>query len=70
MRSRITLHTFRKIAKLEEQMLRATMPRISAADAAPLEPHFAPTATEVVARRAGSRLVKPLTATLAEVVNA
>ena len=35
MKSRITLHTFRKVARQEETMLRAMMPRTSAVDATP-----------------------------------
>lgn len=68
MRPRITLNTFRRIDRIEEQMIRAAMPRTSAADPEPLAVHAAPTQTEVVARRSGSRLVRPLTATIAEVV--
>jgi hypothetical protein len=63
---RITLSTFRKVSAAEEMMMRAMMPTISAADPVPL-PKFAAAAPVVVASTAGTRLVKPLTATLAEV---
>lgn len=69
MRPRITLNTFRRVAKLEENMIRASMPRTAAADATPL-PVFAGVATETVAVRGGVRLVRPLTATLQEVARA
>lgn len=67
MRPRITLNTFRRIDRIEEQMIRASMPRTSASDPEPLAVHAAPTQTEIVSKRAGSRLVRPLTFTIAEV---
>ena len=66
MRPRVSLKTFRKISAAEEAMIRATMPRTSAADPLPLPAFAAPRAVSVVANRDGSRLVRPLTATLAE----
>ncbi len=35
MRPRITLNTFRKVARQEDTMLRAVMPRVAAADLTP-----------------------------------
>lgn len=68
MKKTITLHTFRKVARAEEQMLRAMMPRTSAADPLPIETSSTP---RVVVRSVnGLRLVKPLTFTMQEVVNA
>jgi hypothetical protein len=65
MRSRLTLSTLRRISHIEEQMIRASMPHTSAADAAPLLPQFARDAIAIASRK-GSRLVRPLTATIAE----
>lgn len=71
MKKRITLNTFRKMNVAEEQMIRATMPRTSAADVAPLVPHFAAERSTVVATVAGTRLARrsmaALTYTMAEV---
>ena len=65
--------TFRAYARVEEQMIRAAMPRTSEADPTPLrrlaEGAMGAAAT-IVAARPGSRLVRPLTATLKEVANA
>ena len=36
MRPRISLSTFRRVAKMEETMMRAVMPRTSASDETPL----------------------------------
>lgn len=58
---------FRRHAAAEEQMIRAAMPRTSDADLTPLR---LLARREIVAEKAGSRLVKPLTYTLAEVANA
>lgn len=66
---KITLNTFRKMDVAEEIMIRVVMPTTSARDLAPLVPHFLPARSETVARRAGSRLVRPLTFTLAEVAH-
>jgi hypothetical protein len=64
---RITLSTFRRYDRAEQTLLRGAMPRLAA-----LEPAAAPArvAVETVAARDGSRLVRPLTATVAEVANA
>ena len=70
MKKTITLSTFRKIERAEEQMLRACMPLTSAACPEPIETAIAP---RVVVRSVGGvRLVRmaPLTATLAEVAHA
>ena len=64
-----TLRRFREMARLEEQVIRAVMPRLSAADPEPLLAYAAPTAGEVVTRRDGSRLVKR-SFTFAEVAHA
>jgi len=69
MRKTITLSTFRRMHAAEEQMMRATMPRISASDPEPTRPAFA-AAPVVLASRNGSRLVRPLTATIEEVLSA
>ncbi len=69
MRKRITLSTFRKIANAEEAMMRAMMPSASANDPAPLASPILPRTTLRTLGN-GARLVKPLTATLAEVANA
>lgn len=72
MRPRITLNTLRRLSAAEEAMMRACMPHADAADPAPL-PRFAAPAAHEVARRTGSRLVRPvapLTFTLAEVRHA
>lgn len=66
MKKTITLATFRRIARAEEQMMRGSMPLTSARDLAPLPGFHAPSASEMVAARNGSRLVKPLTFTMAE----
>jgi hypothetical protein len=68
MKKRITLHTFRRVGAAEEAMMRAVMPRASAADPEPLQ-RFAAPAVEEVARRGGARLVRPLTFTLAEAMS-
>ena len=73
MKRHLTLATFRKVETLHEMMIRATMPRTSAADQTPLLAFAAPTASEVIARRVGSRLVRPvpvLTFKLEEVAHA
>ncbi len=67
---RITIHTFRKIGRIEETMIRATMPRTSDHDAEPLAPFAGRPDVNVLARRAGVNLVRPLTATMPEVVSA
>lgn len=54
---------FRRMARVEEQMIRAAMPRVAASDPEPLA---AQARRLVVAARIASRLVKPLTYTLAE----
>ena len=65
---RVTLNTFRRMTAAEEHMMRAVMPKTSAADAEPLVPHMGRPAVQVVARtQSGARLVKaaqPLTFTL------
>lgn len=66
MRPRITLATFRRIGRIEETMIRAMMPRVAAVSE-PLPVFAAPAASEMVAHRDGSRLVKAGW-TLAEVV--
>lgn len=48
---RITLHTFRQVSRAEELMIRAAMPRISAADPIPLPAFAAPLAGESLRRR-------------------
>ncbi len=70
MKSRITVATFRRIGRIEETMIRASMPRTSDHDNAPLAPFAGRPEPNVLARRAGCNLVAPLTATMAEVVNA
>lgn len=71
MKHRITLNTFRKLNAAEEQMIRSTMPRTSAADATPLAPHFAQERSTVVGSVGGTRLARrshaALTYTLSEV---
>lgn len=71
MRKTITLATFRKVTRLEEAMMRASMPNTSAADPLPLVTDITPRVA-VRTLSNGVRLVKmaPLTATLQEVVNA
>ena len=67
------LATVRSVRRLEEQMMRAMMPRTSAADPTPLPAFAAPSAAEILARRRGSRLVRPvpgLTFTIAETIHA
>lgn len=63
-----TLSAFRAFTKAEERMIRASMPKTAAADPTPLPAFAAPQFGEVVARRNGSRLVRPLTFKLAEVL--
>jgi hypothetical protein len=70
MKPRITLNTFRRIGHLEETMIRAAMPRTSDRDAEPLAPFAGRPEVNVLARRAGVNLVRPLTATVAEVARA
>ncbi len=70
MKTRITLGTFRKVGRLEETMIRAAMPRTSERDSEQLAPFAGRPEINVLARRAGVNLVKPLTATIAEVANA
>lgn len=70
MKTRITLSTFRRLGRAEETVLRAVMPRTAAQDAEPLAPFAGRPEVNVLARRAGVNLVKPLTATIAEVANA
>lgn len=70
MTRRITLNTFRRVAKLEETMIRASMPRTAAADPVPLPVFATPGVYETVSVRAGLRLVRPLTATIAEAARA
>lgn len=58
MRPKITLRTFRMVAKLEETMARGMMPRVSAADPRALAPlHWAPNTV----RTARTLTVAPLT---------
>jgi len=64
MRTHTTLATFRRVARSEESMMRAMMPRIAAVSE-PLPTLHAPVA--VIASVNGLRLVRPLTYTLAEV---
>lgn len=66
---RFTLHTFSKMARQQETVIRAMMPKTAAADQEPAEPARTPARTTVTVRRlpSGARLVKPLTATLGEV---
>ena len=67
------LATVRSVHRLEEQMMRAMMPRTNAADPTPLPAFAAPSTTEIRARHRDSRLVRPvpaLTFTLAEVAHA
>jgi hypothetical protein len=67
---RITLDTFRKVARQEERMMRSVMPRISEQDAAVLETAFMVRREVLRTDRSGARLVKPLTYTLAEMMEA
>ena len=69
MTKRITLNTFRKVSRMEETMIRAVMPQTSAADPLQVETPITPRVSVRVLSN-GVRLVKPLTATLAEVANA
>jgi len=69
MKSKITLKTFRRVDALQETMMRGVMPRTSAADPEPLPVRAARDVAEV-GRVDGSRLVKPLMATMQEVANA
>lgn len=73
MKKTLTLNTFRRMTVLEEQMLRATMPKTSALDVTPLEPHFAVGRSHVIASLGGTRLARrsmaDLTYTLAEVAH-
>jgi hypothetical protein len=66
MTKKVSLATLRRLTATEEMMLRAVMPRTSEQDATPLAPSFAPAPGEVVSRRSGSRLVRPLTYTLSD----
>ena len=68
MKKTITLATFRRVHAAEETMMRIVMPRTSASDPLPSLPFTAP--GEVIARRTGSRLARPLTFTMAEVAHA
>lgn len=61
----MTANLYRKFLKVEDNMLRASMPRTSAAD--PVQP-VQRAAVQVIANRSGVKLVKPLTYKLAEVV--
>jgi len=73
MQKRITLNTFRRLTAAEEIMIRATMPRTSAADIVPLAHRSVASPAEIIARRQASRLVRPvpvLTVTIAEVARA
>jgi hypothetical protein len=65
----ISLNTFRRVEKLEEQMIRSCMPRVSASDPAPLTSAIRPAAASVNARvwSAGSLVTKGAF-TFAEVV--
>lgn len=65
MKKTISLATFRRVDRLTEQMIRATMPRTSEACPEALPVHAAPVA--LVAAAQGTRLVRPLTYTLQEV---
>ena len=56
---------YRKFLKVEDNMLRAAMPRTAAAD--PVQP-VQRAAVQAIANRGGRKLVKPLTFKLAEVV--
>lgn len=56
---------YRKFLKVEDNMLRAAMPRTSAAD--PVQP-VQRAAVVVIANRGNIKLVKPLTATVAQLV--
>lgn len=67
MAKKITLSTFRRYTSAENMMIAAAMPRTAAASE-PLPQYKVATVT--VAERNGLRLVKPLTATMAEVANA
>lgn len=58
--------TYRKFLAVEESMMRASMPRTSAVD--PVAPKRAEVV--VIANRGNVKLVKPLTAKLAELVEA
>lgn len=71
MRKTLTLATFRKVSRMEEALIRASMPTTSAADPLPLETAITPRVS-VRTLSNGLRLVKmaPLTATLAEVAHA
>lgn len=55
---------YRKFLRVEDNMMRAAMPRTSAAD--PAQPQRA--AVVVIANRGNVKLVKPLTATVAQLV--
>lgn len=65
-----TVTAFRKFHEAQEAMLRAVMPRTAAACPAPLPPFAAGAPAFVVARQAGTRLVRPLTFTMQEAFNA
>lgn len=67
MRKLITLSTFRKVARAEDGMMRAMMPRTSAEDATPFA--FASDRRVVIAAAGGTRLAQRLTYNLAEVAH-
>ena len=67
------LSMFRRMDRVEEQLVRACMPRTAQADPEALPAFAAATRMEVLARRCGTRLLRPvpsLTFTIAEVANA
>ncbi len=67
MKKTITLHTFRQVARVEEQLIRACMPQTSERSAEPIETRFYAPRVSVRTLQNGARLVKPLTFTLQEV---
>ncbi len=66
MKKTITLHTFRQVARAEEQMIRACMPQTSDLCPERIESPIMPRVSVRVLSN-GVRLVKPLTFTLSEV---
>ncbi len=66
MRVRLSATAFRRLATLEEQVLRSCMPRTSAVCPEPLVPY---TRGHVVTTVRGLALVKPLTVKLSEVAH-
>jgi len=64
--------TYRRFLAVEDHMLRASMPRTSAADPAPAAALLASRAyaTVTIANVGMTRLVRPLTATIAEAAKA